>query len=482
MTLAQSTRYVLYQPVVLTDEYIITFPIFSTDDVTVFIDGVETALYSITATFVGGRATNAVLTLNTAVTNVDVEIYGTRAPRRENQYLGNSPSLADNLQNDVDAVTAVQQEQSRDFDTSLRVSPRSPVASPLAVDAATRAGRAIAFSGDGLGLVAGPTALEIANAQGYAVEAQAAAAAAVSAFDDFDDRYLGAKASDPVTDNDGDPLTDGDLYWNTVSSEMRVYSAGSWFSVSAGALLRANNLSDLVNPEAARTNLGLAIGSQVQAFNQKLASLAGLSLQAGDLLQATGANTLARIPKGSPFQVLRRNAADTGYEWVNPGTWMPVQSVTLSGQTAVDFDLDHSSYSRFRLRYLPVRLSVDTESVSVLISSNGGTSFHETNYRGVYRAATTSGFTASIARALNIGNASSFEFGVYGTVELINFGSASMQSVARGDYVLSRHTDGYPYTEDSAGVYETAEINDAVRVIPGSGNLASGELILEGIV
>jgi hypothetical protein len=36
----------------------------------------------------------------------------------------------------------------------------------------------------------------------------------------FDDTYLGAKASDPSTDNDGDPLTAGDLYYNTSSNEL----------------------------------------------------------------------------------------------------------------------------------------------------------------------------------------------------------------------------------------------------------------------
>ena len=46
--------------------------------------------------------------------------------------------------------------------------------------------------------------------------AAASAASAASAFDNFDDTYLGSKTSDPTTDNDGDPLNDGDLYFNTL--------------------------------------------------------------------------------------------------------------------------------------------------------------------------------------------------------------------------------------------------------------------------
>ena len=46
--------------------------------------------------------------------------------------------------------------------------------------------------------------------------------------DNFDDLYLGAKASDPSTDNDGDPLQVGALYFNS-SEGMKVFSSsGSW--------------------------------------------------------------------------------------------------------------------------------------------------------------------------------------------------------------------------------------------------------------
>jgi hypothetical protein len=50
----------------------------------------------------------------------------------------------------------------------------------------------------------------------------------LAAFDSFDDRYLGAKATDPTVDNDGDPLNAGDLYYNTTSSVMKVYTGSVW--------------------------------------------------------------------------------------------------------------------------------------------------------------------------------------------------------------------------------------------------------------
>jgi len=58
--------------------------------------------------------------------------------------------------------------------------------------------------------------------------AEAAQAAAELAADNFDDTYLGAKASDPTTDNDGAALAVGMLYFNTGSNNLRVYNGTIW--------------------------------------------------------------------------------------------------------------------------------------------------------------------------------------------------------------------------------------------------------------
>ena len=58
--------------------------------------------------------------------------------------------------------------------------------------------------------------------------AQAAQTAAEAAADNFDDTYLGAKTSDPTTDNDGDALNAGDLYFNSNTNVLRVYNGSAW--------------------------------------------------------------------------------------------------------------------------------------------------------------------------------------------------------------------------------------------------------------
>ena len=66
-----------------------------------------------------------------------------------------------------------------------------------------------------------------ASANSATASANSATAAAASA-DAFDDIYLGSKSSDPSTDNDGDALAAGMLYFNTTNDLLRVYTGSAW--------------------------------------------------------------------------------------------------------------------------------------------------------------------------------------------------------------------------------------------------------------
>ena len=61
-----------------------------------------------------------------------------------------------------------------------------------------------------------------------ASESAASATEAADTLDQFQDIYLGEKPVDPTTDNDGNPLQTGALYFNTTTNLLRVYNGATW--------------------------------------------------------------------------------------------------------------------------------------------------------------------------------------------------------------------------------------------------------------
>jgi hypothetical protein len=80
---------------------------------------------------------------------------------------------------------------------------------------------------------AASAATSASNAASAQAAAESARDSALAAYDNFDDRYLGAKASNPTVDNDGNPLAAGALYFNTTSQDMRIYTGSAWVSAYA---------------------------------------------------------------------------------------------------------------------------------------------------------------------------------------------------------------------------------------------------------
>lgn len=76
--------------------------------------------------------------------------------------------------------------------------------------------------------LASRTAVYARQANTYATNAENAAADAEDAWLEFNALYLGAFASAPTTDNEGDPLQIGALYWNSSSNQLFTWNGLVW--------------------------------------------------------------------------------------------------------------------------------------------------------------------------------------------------------------------------------------------------------------
>lgn len=125
-----------------------------------------------------------------------------------------------------------------------------------AATATTKAGEA-STSASNAATSASNAATSATNAASSATAAAAAQTAAEAALDAFDDNYLGAKASDPTVDNDGDALTAGDLYFNTTSNELKVWNGTNWIAITIPTITavssQTNSATDFIDVPAGTT-------------------------------------------------------------------------------------------------------------------------------------------------------------------------------------------------------------------------------------
>jgi hypothetical protein len=176
-----------------------------------------------------------------------------------------------------------------------------------ATSAATSAAAA-ATSASNAATSASNAATSATAASDSASAAASSASEAATSYDNFDDRYLGQKASDPTLDNDGDALLTGAIYFNTTDDKMKVYTGSAWADVAPVATsVTVSQISDLT-ATATELNYVDGVTSAVQTQLDAKAVYPSQTGNEGKYLTTNGTTTSwGSVGGGAPDYLLQLN-------------------------------------------------------------------------------------------------------------------------------------------------------------------------------
>ena len=232
-------------------------------------------------------------------------------------------------------------------------------------------------------------ATSASSASSAQTAAEAARDSALAAFDNFDDKYLGEKASDPTLDNDGDALVAGALYFNTTDDVMKVYSGSSWVAAYVSGTGFVSTSGDTMTGDLSFGDGNKAIfgaGSDLQIYHNGTDSFisdqgtGNLKLLANDFRLANAANNELMISANQSGSVdLRYGGAvrlTTNFTGVDVTGTVTADSINFNGLSptvAYDFNGDGSVTSADSLDYLQMGVGavtdVDISSVDTITPS-----------------------------------------------------------------------------------------------------------------
>jgi hypothetical protein len=303
MTISSTTNTVSYTGNGSTTEFAVNYVFFGTGTSAeiqvvevVIATGAETVKSNGSDfTVSGGNGATGTVTAAVAPANtVKWVINRTTTQTQETDYVENDPFPAESHEEALDRLTAVDQEQQRALDRTAQLPDGYTGSFDPTLPTAIIGSTVLAFNAGATAFEIGPTTAAIsgaaAEAAAAAVSADASAsyaAASEAALDEFTDLYLGAKASDPALDNDGNALQDGALYFDTTLNVMKVYDLGTttWKRTTPTAGEQAN--IDIVAADG--TDIGTVAG-----ISANVTTVAGISADvtavAGD---ATDIGTVA---------------------------------------------------------------------------------------------------------------------------------------------------------------------------------------------
>lgn len=225
-------------------------------------------------------------------------------------------------------------------------------------------------------------------ASGSASAAASSASEAATSYDNFDDRYLGQKASAPTLDNDGDALLTGAIYFNTTDNKMQVYTGSAWTDVAPTATsVTVSQISDYTGT-ATTLNYTSNLTSDAQTQLNSKAPTASPTFtgttafvgidEAYNAVTSTANATTVDLDTGTNFS--HTLTESTTFTFSNPAASGSVSSFTLKivqDASASGFTITWPTSVDWAAATAPT-LTADANAVDyfVFITHDGGTTWY----------------------------------------------------------------------------------------------------------
>jgi hypothetical protein len=291
-----------------------------------------------------------------------------------------------------------------------------------------------------------------------AASAASALAQTLTAYDNFDDRYLGAKSSDPSLDNDGNALIAGALYFNTVLPGMKVYTGSAWvvaYVSGGGFLSTANNLSELTaTASTARTNIGLGTGDSPQftAVNVGNATDTTVTRVSAGVIAVEGSNVLMASNIGTSVQAYDAQLADiagltptdNGVVIGNGSNFVVESGATLKTSLGLTIGTDVQAYDADTAKTDVAQTFTASQRGTVTTDNDGSFDLSVTNNfactpTGAFTLTFTN-MTAGQSGFILLVNGSNYTVSAHANTKVV---SGSLTTIsATGTYLLSYWTNG----------------------------------------
>ena len=323
------------------------------------------------------------------------------------------------------------------------------------------------------------------------IAAQTAQAAAEAALDTFDDRFLGAKNSDPATDNDGNPLIDGALYFDSVNDIIKVYDQtnSQWRELAlsgtnqtnvnlvAGQISPTNNISTVAGAVgniatvagdiSGSNNVG-AVGGDITNVNNVAGALTAINNVASNLASVNNFGDTYFVGASAP------SSPTLGDLWFDTG------SNTMKVYGSGGFQNAGSSVNGTSNR---VVYTVGTSSGSYAGSTTVFPAVYDAGFIDVYlngiklepaAFTATNGTSVTLAAAAATGD----------IVDLVSFGTFQLSNFSIGnanDVDLTGQLDGHVLVYDSS-VSDYVPSDQGQEVNLGGDGSNDGVSVSDGLI